>query len=238
MNIVAIGGGEIRKRETLSIDKFIRDLAGRESPKVLFMPTASYDSDGYCQIVTEIYEKELGCKVNNLKLSSAQLSPAEVEDQILSSDIIYVGGGDTKTMLETWETHHVVPIIKQAAETGTILSGLSAGAVCWHDYGHSDYEFFADKTNWEYRLLPGLAIKKGIFCPHLDSEERYDNFKLMVERKNLIGIGCDNNAALWYRDGDMPTVVTSDPKATVKVITPINDQTDTVVYTSGQRINL
>jgi len=47
MNIVAIGGGMIGVGETLPIDRFIVELAGRKSPRLLFLPTASGDAPKY-----------------------------------------------------------------------------------------------------------------------------------------------------------------------------------------------
>jgi len=218
MNVVSIGGGEIRQRETLKIDTFIRDLSGKAVPNVVFIPTASYDAEGYCQIVSEVYGKDLGCSVDHLKLLATQPTRSEIEDKVLGADIIYVGGGDTKTMLDVWKLNSLSDIIKQAGQSGTILSGLSAGAECWFEAGHSDYQSFTDNPNWEYSLLKCLAFKAGLFCPHMDEIGRYDNFKSMVEANDLIGIGCDNNAALWYQGSDTPRVVTSNSSATVKII--------------------
>ena len=45
--IVAIGGGEMAERETLAIDEEIVALTGKDSPKALFIPTASRDSPKY-----------------------------------------------------------------------------------------------------------------------------------------------------------------------------------------------
>jgi hypothetical protein len=45
--IVAIGGGEIRTRGTAPIDREIIRLSGKKNPKLLFIPTASSDSERY-----------------------------------------------------------------------------------------------------------------------------------------------------------------------------------------------
>lgn len=45
--IVAIGGGEIRTRGTAAIDREIIRLSGKKNPKLLFIPTASSDSERY-----------------------------------------------------------------------------------------------------------------------------------------------------------------------------------------------
>lgn len=236
MNIVAIGGGEIRLRETFKIDRFIRDLSGKQSPSFLFIPTASHDASGYCEIVSEIYGNELGCEYSDLKLMTDNLSSSEIENRILDSDIIYVGGGDTRHMLDIWQSFSIGTLLEKAALSGIVLSGLSAGAACWHEFGHSDYESFTDKSDWEYKMLPALGFKTGMYCPHLDGEDRLGHFKAMVENQNVLGIGCDNNAAIWYQSGADPTVVTSDPSATVKVLMPNNTNLTVSSYSDGQRV--
>lgn len=237
MNIVAIGGGEIRQRETQKIDRFIRELSGKQAPNLLFMPTASYDAPGYCDIVSEIYAKELGCRYSDLKLITAPPSSAEIENQILNADIIYVGGGDTRNMLSVWQQFSIATLLEKAVRSGTILSGLSAGATCWHEYGHSDYESFTGKPDWQYKMLPALGFKKGMFCPHLDSKDRFDHFKAMVENKSVTGIGCDNNAAIWYQGDNEPTVVTSKPTASVRLLTSDSGTTNVSSYYHGDRIS-
>ena len=53
--IVAIGGGDLRAGETLPIDRYIVSLARSESPRLLFIPTASHDSAGYIELVQKVY---------------------------------------------------------------------------------------------------------------------------------------------------------------------------------------
>jgi dipeptidase E len=236
MNIVAIGGGLIRERETLSIDRFIRDLSGKSVPNLLFLPTASHDNDGYCDVVLEVYGSELGCTVSDLKLMSQKPSSNEIEEKILGADIIYVGGGNTKSMLEVWQSHSVDKLLRQAAVNGTILSGLSAGAVCWYDYGHSDYESFTSVSEWEYKLLPGLQFTPGVFCPHLDAENRLTDFQEMLARNSLSGIGCDNNAAVWHESGSSPMVIASEKNATVKLVDTKSTGTSITTFSHGDKL--
>ena len=56
VKIVAIGGGEIRDKDTLSIDQEILIFSGKKHPKILFLPTASNDSEGYFGIIKKYFE--------------------------------------------------------------------------------------------------------------------------------------------------------------------------------------
>lgn len=129
--IVAIGGGGIgrpgTKAETVSIDKEIIRLTGKKHPRLLFIPTASSDSPTYYPVIQKYFGKQLGCKTDVLYLINKELSKKEIERKILSSDIVYVGGGNTLKMLRIWKTQGVDKILKKAWDKGIVLSGLSAG---------------------------------------------------------------------------------------------------------------
>ena len=96
--IVAIGGGEIGRPgypiETTKIDKEIIRLTGRKNPKLLFIGTASDDSGLYIKVIKKYFRKRLGCAVLSLLLTKNRYFKKDLEKIILSSDIIYVGGGE------------------------------------------------------------------------------------------------------------------------------------------------
>jgi len=215
MQIVAIGGGEIKDRETLPLDKFIVDLAGKRSARALFVPTASGDAEEYCDTFDRIYGGELGCKTEHLLLLSRDKDHNRLEKKLLEADIIYVGGGNTLRMMKLWRRLGVDSLMKKAGQRGAILAGLSAGAICWHQWGYSDSQSFSGASEWSYILVKGLGLRSGIFCPHLDREQRHRSFSEMIRKRGGIGIACDNNAAVWYRNGHKPMVKTSHKDAAV-----------------------
>ena len=93
MKLVAIGGGEIRRLETFSIDRKIVELTGKRKPKALFLPTSQGDPDNYCETFKQIYGDKLGCKIDFLKSVREKPSFHEIKRKTLSADLIYVGGG-------------------------------------------------------------------------------------------------------------------------------------------------
>ena len=100
--LVAIGGGEIVRGETLAIDKEIVSLTGKNRPRALFIPTASSDSREYWQVFQNVYGTELGCETDVLYLLGVSPTKRELEQKILSADLIYVGGGNTLKMMRRW----------------------------------------------------------------------------------------------------------------------------------------
>src|ERR1700691_5945627 len=97
--IVAIGGGKIAARETLPIDREIIRLSKKKNPKLLFIPTASSDSEIYWKQIQEHFGNFLRCKTDVLFLIKEHPSREQIRRKILSADIIYVGGGNTLQMM-------------------------------------------------------------------------------------------------------------------------------------------
>ncbi|MBP3039553.1 Type 1 glutamine amidotransferase-like domain-containing protein [Bacillaceae bacterium Marseille-Q3522] len=198
---VAIGGGEIRLSETLPIDRYIVEFSNTNNPKLLFIPTASGDSQGYIETVKKIYGEQLGCEVDTLLLVNSDLTDTILKDKILSSNIIYVDGGDTVKMMEIWRMKKVDQYMKEAFKNNIVLSGLSAGSICWFLKGHSDS---SSKTNpdgwWDYKEAIGIGLIPAIHCPHYN-ENGHDKFDDNMITEEIPGIAIENNCAFVIKDG-------------------------------------
>jgi len=207
--IVIIGGGEIADFETLPFDKRIVELTKKKCPKALFIPTASGEPEGYIKSFNKVYGGKLGCKTDVLFLLNAKPIKRELRQKILSSDLIYVGGGNTIKMMRRWRFLGVDKILKEAYKKGIILSGISAGGICWFDAGHSDSKSFYNPDNWNYVKAKGLGLIKGIHCPHFDSgttrkgkrKLRKSDFKEFMKNYSAMGIAVDSECAIEFVDG-------------------------------------
>lgn len=219
--LVAIGGGEIGRPgfpiETTKIDKEIIKLSGKRNPRLLFIPTASSDSESYFEIVKKHFGKRLGCKTDVLYLIKEKPIRKEIEEKILSSDIVYVGGGNTLKMMNVWRNSGADTFLKQAYEKGIVLSGVSAGSICWFDSGHSDSMSFYNPEKWNYINVRGLGLIRGIHCPHYDSETlgmpRRQHFHDMIKKIGEFGIAIEGNCAIEFVDGKHFKLITSKPRA-------------------------
>lgn len=208
--IVVIGGGELIDLETLEMDREVVRLTQKSKPKALFIPTASSDAPGYCDTFSKVYGEILGCETSHLLLVSQTYTHEEISELIMSADLIYVGGGNTRKMLEIWKNTGVDALLKEAYTSGTILAGLSAGSICWFEYGHSDSEAFDDEGNWKYIKLEALGILPGIHCPHYNEDIREEDFSRMVKGGGMPGIAVDNNCAIIYKDKEYKVMSTRD----------------------------
>ncbi len=200
--IVAIGGGEIGRPgfeiETLEIDKEIIKLSNKINPKLLFIPTASSDHEGYIEVVKNYFGKRLGCIIDVLYLLNNELNFDEIRNKIMNTDIIYVGGGNTQKLLEVWKEKKIDKLLKEAFDKDIIMSGISAGAICWFSAGCSDYvEYKFDSVEKKFTTLNALGIIQGILCPHFDVEKSRENIvqKIVREEAELV-IALDNCVAI------------------------------------------
>jgi dipeptidase E len=211
--IVAIGGGEIGNlAATAKIDKEVIRLAGKKHPRLLFIPTASSDSLKYSASIQKYFGERLGCSTDVLWLIEEKPSHKEIEQKILSSDIVYVGGGNTAKMLRVWKSYGVEKILKKAWNKGIVLSGLSAGSICWFRSGISDSRRFKN-PNADFIKLRGLEFIPAGHSPHYDSEkDRRPGLKKIMKKTSGTAIAVDDCCAVEFID-DTYRVIASKPSA-------------------------
>ncbi len=210
--IVAIGGGEMKLGETTDIDREIICLTGKTRPRLLFLPTASNDAVTYYDSVVKHFGEELGCQTDVLFLIHDKPDRQEIEKKIFSADIVYVGGGNTEKMMRAWRKTGTADILKRAYQRGIVVSGLSAGAICWFRWGNSDSRIIAG-TSQELIRVSGLDLVHALFCPHFDAEvQRHENLKRMMLNTPGIAVAVDNCCAIEIIDGKY-RIISTNPHA-------------------------
>ena len=210
-NIVAIGGGGFgRSLGQLKIEKFITSLVKKDRPKICFLPTASGDNDLYKLNFYRAFSK-LNCITSHIDFFSRT---ENLEKKVLSQDIIYVGGGNTKSMLAVWKEWNLNNILKFAYEKGIVMSGVSAGAICWFEQGITD----SFSNNLE--IINCLGLINGIACPHYDEEKEREPFVEELIKINRINscICIEGNCALHIKnDFDYKSINFGNKKKSFKI---------------------
>ena len=124
--IIAIGGGGFGRNPGEGIiEKYIINQSEEVRPKICFIPTATGDNEAYKVNLYSTYSK-LNCSPSHLDFFKRT---PNLEELCLTQDIIFVGGGNTKSMLAVWKEWGLVKILEEAYESGTIMCGVSAGAL-------------------------------------------------------------------------------------------------------------
>lgn len=215
--IFAIGGGEIKSRETLDIDKKIVEAVHKDQPNVLFIPTASSDAEGYVETIERVYGEVLGCQVDSLLLVDTEISDQEIKGKIDKADIVYVGGGNTRKMMGIWKEKKVDVYLKEAYEQGTVMSGLSAGSICWFAEGHSDSDTYEAGEVKPYTVVEGLGIIPMFHCPHHNEDNREEDFDGKILERKGVGLALQNNAAIEFEE-DRFRILISDYMAKAYIV--------------------
>ncbi len=201
--IIALGGaGFSSDSDNPRMENYILSQSNKENPKICFIPTASGDAETYIQSFYSAYEKK-NCFPSHLSLFRGHTE--HIEEFILEQDILYVGGGNTKNMLTLWREWRLDQIIRKAYQNGTILSGVSAGSICWFEQG------LTDSIPNQLTKLECLGFLEGSNCPHFDGEpERQEVYRKMIQSGEMKpGIACDDGVALHFIDEKLEKIVAS-----------------------------
>ncbi len=203
-SIVAIGGGDVSMLATQPIDAEIIGLTGLSSPNALFIPTASSDSVERWQGFDGAYRENYGCQTDVLYLLGQAPSHEAIAAKIDWADVIYVGGGNTLKMMRRWRLLGVDDLLRSAHARGAVLCGVSAGAICWFDRGHSDSMSFYSPDDWSYIAVTGMGLLSGLACPHYNGDTggvpRRQDFHDMLIRKGGDGLAIDNDCAVAFTE--------------------------------------
>ena len=196
--VIAIGGGGFGRTQASNlIEQYILDQASNQSsPSICFIPTATGDLDPYVVNFYSVFSM-LDCKPSHISFFKRTI---DLEEHIAKQDIIFVGGGNTKSMLAVWKEWNLDKILKTAYERGAVMSGVSAGAICWFDQGLTDS--WAD----ELKIMPCMNFISGNCAPHYDEEpERRPATKKLLEENVITSMyGIEGGAALHFID-EAPT---------------------------------
>jgi dipeptidase E len=211
--LICIGGGEIKSKETIEIDRYIAELTKNKAvnrrANALFIPTASHDSMPYFNSFRKTYTSVFDIKVDVALMCYGEMSIEKIAGKIEIADMIYVGGGDTMFMLKKWKEWGIDKLLYHAYEKGTVLCGLSAGAICWFEKLYSDST--TETADEKYHIFNGLGWINGIVSPHYN--HRIDDFDKIVLNNYEKAYGIEDKAALVFEDGVLKNSISSDGKA-------------------------
>ncbi len=207
--IIAIGGGELRSKETLKIDGYIAALAkahaGEQRATALFFPTASHDSKPYFNSFRKTYTSVFDIKVDVALLTRNEMTLERIQEKINTANLIYIGGGDTKLMLGMWRQTGVDSMLIDAYNRGVPIAGLSAGAICWFESLYTDYDIIRGESS-QYKIIEGLGIIRGLVSPHYDERAEFDS---IVIAQGTPAIALQNNSAAVFVNGTLKGALSS-----------------------------
>jgi dipeptidase E len=190
---------------------YVLDLV-RSSPRVLYVGTAAAEDPGMALLIHD----QLGDRATVRRLEFFPWPPQDLRELVLSQDVIVVGGGNTANMLAIWRVHGFDEIVREAWEHGAVLTGWSAGMICWFEAGVTDS--FGPHLDG---MRDGLAFLEGSACPHYDGEElRRPIYRKLVDEGFPAGYAADDGAALHFVGTELAEVWTTKEGATAYRVEP------------------
>jgi dipeptidase E len=215
--IVAMGGGGFSMEpDNPALDHFVLSLARRKNPSVCFLATASGDAASYIDSFYAAFRR-LPCRPTHVPLFART---PDLQTVLLEQDVIYVGGGNTKSMLAVWREWGIPALLRRAWEAGTVLAGVSAGAICWFE------TVLTDSSGTGLFPLEGLGFLPGAGCPHYDGEaERRPALQRLIEHGTITtALALDDGAAAHFVNGALANIVSSRPTARAYRVERVNGQ--------------
>jgi len=194
--IIAVGGGGFgRNPHDNKIEKYILKSSNLKKPNICFIPTASAEENSY---IVNYYTAFSSLQCNPIHLNLFKRTP-RIDSVINKQDIIYVGGGNTKSMLAVWREWKLDVLLKKHYQKGKIVAGVSAGSICWFNRGITDS--WASNLN----LIDCLDFIDGVSCPHYNSEkDRRPIVHDLVQNKKIDSCyASDDGSALHFIKGKL-----------------------------------
>ena len=206
-HILAIGGAALPENlDNLLLIEYFLKLTRKKNPRVCFIGTAHGDADaGRLRYYAGF--SRFDCKPTHLPLFAR--TPRDLESFVMEHDAIYVGGGNTRSLLAVWQEWQLDVYLHRAWKRGVVLGGASAGSICWFEQG------VTDSIAGPLTALDCLGFLPGSNCPHYDSEpQRRPTYRKMIAAgKILEGVAADDGAALHYVNGKLKRAVAARSRA-------------------------
>src|SRR6266508_2342219 len=193
MEVVALGGfpAEALVEYTLGLAR------GR---RVLYVPTAGMEDPGF----TVTWYARLRGRAEMSHVHFFPWPPDDLRRQALASDVILVAGGNTANALAIWRLHGFDAVLREAWEEGVLLTGWSAGMICWFEHG------LTDSFGPQLAPIECLGLLPGSACPHYDGEEqRRPVYTRLVANGLAPGIAADDDVGIRFVGTELREVVTA-----------------------------
>ncbi|BBX38208.1 peptidase E [Mycolicibacterium mageritense DSM 44476 = CIP 104973] len=191
-----IGAGHRTRFSFTPLTDFAVDLSGvaGRAPRMCLLATAMGDDKAILHHLTEAAQ-ERGFTASHLSLFPMP-NIEDVTAHLLDQDVVWVFGGSVAGLLAMWRLHGIDAALRTAWQAGVVLTGISAGSICWHAGGTTDS--FGPELRAVTNGLGFVPYANGV---HFDSE---DQRRPLL--RSLVGEGAlpaayatDDGAGVLYR---------------------------------------
>lgn len=163
--------------------------------RLCYVPTAVGDAKEAVDFYAAAMEKRPGVEFSALRLFT-QPSVPDVRGHLLSQNVILVEGGSVVNLMAVWRAHGLPSILRECWGAGVVLTGSSAGSLCWHLGGPTDS--FGDSLAPFTDGLGLVPFSNGVH-DDLDDQPRRSVYREMVAAGQLAaGYATEDGVGLHY----------------------------------------
>jgi peptidase E len=185
--------------------------------RLCYIPTAVGDRQDAIDHYTTRFAERDDVEFSFLRLFTQPNVP-DVRAHLLSQDVILVEGGSVVNLVAVWRAHGLPEILRECWETGIVLTGASAGSLCWHVGGPTDS--FRDNLDPFTGGLAFLPYSNGVH-DDLDDQPRRTTFRELIANGKLpAGYATEDGTGLLYAGTELLEAVTILPSRHAWHVTP------------------
>lgn len=205
-HVVAIGGALSKLPAAAGRGRIFEYLLSLQKlermQNILFINTATGDDrETREQFIESWNVLNIPCTYSFLDLFKR--TPPDLKSLLCSQDVIYVNGGNTKSMIAVWRAYGIDAILRDAWELGIVLAGASAGGICWFE------SCLTDSYAESFTSLDCIELLAGSCCPHYDEAGRRETYHQMIKSGQLPdGYGIDECTGIHFVGTSVHKVIT------------------------------
>jgi peptidase E len=186
---------------------FAISLAATSRPvrRLCYIPTAVGDRQDAIDHYQARFADRDDVEFSFLRLFTQPNVP-DVRAHLLSQDVILVEGGSVVNLVAVWRAHGLPEMLRECWEAGVVLTGTSAGSLCWHVGGPTDsYRDALDPFTGGLAFLP---YSNGVH-DDLDDQPRRTVFRELIATGKLpAGFATEDGVGLLYAGTRLAEAVT------------------------------
>ncbi|HEY2792455.1 MAG TPA: peptidase E [Micromonosporaceae bacterium] len=174
--------------------------------RICYIPTAIGDQQTAIEAQTETFQTRIpGAQFSTLRLFTQPSFP-DIREHLLAQDVIFVEGGSVVNLMAIWRVHGLRPILRECWEQGIVLTGVSAGSICWHLGGPTDsYSDALDPFDDGMGILP---YSNGVHDDFPEQPRREIYRRYVDEGKCAPGYASEDGVGLHYIGTELHEAVT------------------------------
>jgi peptidase E len=163
--------------------------------RVCYLPTATGDAQAAVEGQTARFADRGDVTLTVLKLFT-QPSVPDMREHLLAQDVILVEGGSVVNLMAVWRAHGLPDVLRECWEAGVVLTGTSAGSLCWHLGGPTDS--FRDALDPFTGGLGFVPYSNGVHDDLADQPRRAIYRQMVADGALPAGYATEDGVGLHY----------------------------------------